>query len=312
MHLVNLNGEVVANALDGQVLPDRFHLLPKVDVVRPARVAIVAEQLPRLPLRDNHLDRLAQHSLRPHRRRVGLGGQPEVLLLEHLARARHGEVELAIVVDAAVPSPGAMPARPTHSLLERPAARLKVRLEAVRPLRAPRVLLRIRATAASAAAGLVEGETLGSLPFRHATARSPIMLPTLPARLAPPSVVPRRRPSACPVRVAAVAGPGAVRSVAPARGREVLQHVSCTVGGHRIRQVAVEIMLARQRFTPPVVAPERPRLRRLRNTRLQVPLHVRAVGVGAAQRERALDPRAQLGGPLVARGRTCRAEGSVR
>ena len=116
VHLVNLNGEVVANALDGQVLPDRFHLLPKVDVVRPARVAIVAEQLPRLPLRDNHLDRLAQHSLRPHRRRVGLGGQPEVLLLEHLARARHGEVELAIVVDAAVPSPGAMPARPTHSL----------------------------------------------------------------------------------------------------------------------------------------------------------------------------------------------------
>ena len=70
-----------------------LHLLPQEDVLG----------LPLLIAKPSYLvayelDRLAQHRLRAHGRRIGRGGEPKVLLQERLARANHGVVERDVAV----------------------------------------------------------------------------------------------------------------------------------------------------------------------------------------------------------------------
>mmetsp|Transcript_391 Transcript_391/g.1133 ORF Transcript_391/g.1133 Transcript_391/m.1133 type:complete len:376 (+) Transcript_391:743-1870(+) len=96
MHLVHAHGEVVSNALHGQVLPHRLHLLPEVDVLLLAALVAKLNQ----PAADP-VDRLFEQRLGPDGARVGCGGEAEVLLLDGRARARHREVELDVASELA-------------------------------------------------------------------------------------------------------------------------------------------------------------------------------------------------------------------
>mmetsp|Transcript_25370 Transcript_25370/g.59199 ORF Transcript_25370/g.59199 Transcript_25370/m.59199 type:complete len:292 (+) Transcript_25370:992-1867(+) len=93
MHLVHLDSELIADALHGEVLPDRLHLLPQVDVL--CLLALLSKGLD-LPL--DVLDRATEHVLRAHRPRVRRRREAQILLLKLLASARHRKVELDVAL----------------------------------------------------------------------------------------------------------------------------------------------------------------------------------------------------------------------
>ena len=273
VHLVDLDGEAVADALDGEVLPHRLHLLPQVDVL--LRPALLAEAL--ILLLDP-LDGLAQHRQRAHRARVGRGGEPEVLLLDGLARADDGEVERDVAaalaalarqrrrVDGRVRAPP--PARPKRRV---EAAAAVAVLEAPGAARALGVLERVGAPHTLPA--LLTALLAGELPLHEARQR-------LRRR------APRRRSRAVVVVVLVVIILAAVAPAVAGGGGGAGRHPLVI---HRWR-----------RLVGPRRRPEALRRRRVLDAPPQVLLHVCAVGVRLALRERALDPRSQRRGPPVA------------
>eukprot|EP00964_Phaeocystis_antarctica_P121746 scaffold85418_cov63-Phaeocystis_antarctica.AAC.3 len=71
-----------------EVLPDALHLLPQPDVLVLRALAVVA-----LVLLSHQADGLLEHRLGTHRARVGVLGEPQILLRYLLAGALHGVVE---------------------------------------------------------------------------------------------------------------------------------------------------------------------------------------------------------------------------